>query len=114
MNDIAMQMLHWSWSAGWSPEQWDFFRWHQQQRDEIRNKPRQDDETQEQQKPILQKSVSVFRSAVLKSKGLLASSAQAAEMKKEPPVLDHISDVFSWGLIVVELFAGRYIDACDV
>ncbi len=62
-----------------------------------------------------QRGLSRFRSAVSKTKGSMASSvAEGAEINKGPPVLDHVSDVFSWGLIVVELFAGRYSVSCDV
>ena len=90
------QVLHWHWSAGWSPEQWEYFNWQQQQ------------QPQQQQQ---QKGAALLRSTALKlTASQSAPSDPASGLKPTAcPALDHVSDVFSWGLIVVELFAGRWL-----
>jgi hypothetical protein len=105
----VLQVLHWCWSAGWSPEQWQHFR-HQLQQEEreraTRSEVREDEERQDLQQLPQQKES--FRTAALRVKAQITKSSQSASAaKKIPPVLDHVSDVFSWGLLVVELFAGR-------
>lgn len=106
----ALQVLHWSWSAGWSPEQWQHFR-HQRQQGErdTRNEVQEAEEQRESLDPQhLPQHKSLLRTAALRVKAeITKSSPSASAAKKSAPVLDHVSDVFSWGLIVVELFAGR-------
>ena len=105
-------MLHWNLSAGWSPEQWCYFnskqhhhndspKTHRLQHDEARSSA---NDFEQRHLNMKHKNQSDAASASLKSK----DSSSAAAGSKQPPI-NHSSDVFSWGLIVVELFTGRFV-----